>query len=95
MSFDLKHVRDQFPILNQQVYGKDLAYLDNAATTQKPATVIDAVRHYYERDNANVHRGVHALSERATAAYEAAREKLRALLNIGSTRELVFVRGAT
>jgi len=95
MSFNLKHVRDQFPILKQQVYGKPLAYLDNAATTQKPATVIDTVRHYYECDNANVHRGVHALSERATAAYEAAREKLRALLNAASTREIVFVRGAT
>ena len=95
MSFDLQRVRSEFPILQQQIYGRPLVYLDNAATTQKPQPVIDAVRYYYERDNANVHRGVHALSERATAAYEGSREKLRALLNASSTREIVFVRGAT
>ncbi|MDQ7010413.1 MAG: cysteine desulfurase [Mariprofundaceae bacterium] len=94
-AFDVNRVRDDFPVLHQQVYGKPLVYLDNAATTQKPRTVIDAVRQYYERDNANVHRGVHALSERATAGYEAAREKIRALLNAASAREIVFVRGAT
>jgi len=95
MSFNLDQLRSEFPILQQQVYGKPLAYLDNAATTQKPAAVIDAVRNYYERDNANVHRGVHALSERATADFEKAREKLRALLNAASKREVIFVRGAT
>lgn len=94
-ALDLGALRAQFPILHQQVYGKPLVYLDNAATTQKPASVIEAVRHYYAADNANVHRGVHALSERATAAYEGAREKLRALVNAASTREIVFTRGTT
>ena len=94
-SLDIDALRAEFPILHQQVYGKPLVYLDNAATTQKPSAVIEAVRHYYEADNANVHRGVHALSERATAAYEVAREKLRALVNAVSTREIVFTRGTT
>jgi cysteine desulfurase / selenocysteine lyase len=94
-SLDIAALRAEFPILHQQVYGKPLVYLDNAATTQKPETVIEAVRHYYAADNANVHRGVHALSERATAAYEAAREKLRSLINAASTREIVFTRGTT
>ncbi|OIO69007.1 MAG: cysteine desulfurase CsdA [Zetaproteobacteria bacterium CG12_big_fil_rev_8_21_14_0_65_55_1124] len=93
--FDVEKVRAEFPILHQEVYGKPLVYLDNAATTQKPQSVIDAVRHYYERDNANVHRGVHALSERATASYEAARDKIRELLNATSRREIIFTRGAT
>jgi cysteine desulfurase/selenocysteine lyase len=95
MSVDITSIRSEFPVLHQQVYGHVLAYLDNAATTQKPQSVIDKINHYYERDNANIHRGLHALSERATAEYEAAREKLRALLNAASTREIVFVRGAT
>ncbi len=94
-ALDVEAVRAQFPVLAQQVHGRPLVYLDNAATTQKPRAVIEAVRAYYERDNANVHRGVHALSERATAAYEAAREKVRALLNAASPREIVFTRGAT
>ena len=92
---DVEKIRAEFPILHQQVYGKPLVYLDNAATTQKPARVIDAVRHYYERDNANVHRGVHALSERATASYEAARDTIRELINANSRREIIFTRGAT
>ncbi len=92
---DIDALRAEFPILHQQVYGKPLVYLDNAATTQKPAAVIEAVRHYYAADNANIHRGVHALSERATAAYESAREKLRALIHAASTREIVFTRGTT
>ena len=95
MSFKLDRVRGEFPILHQMVYGKPLAYLDNAATTQKPESVIATIQQYYERDNSNVHRGVHALSERATAAFEAARGKLRALLNASSKREIIFVRGAT
>ncbi|MFC1542315.1 cysteine desulfurase [Pseudomonadota bacterium] len=95
MNYDVSTIRDDFPILHQQVYGKPLVYLDNAATTQKPQVVIDAIRSYYEHDNANVHRGVHALSERATAAYEASREKLRLLLNAASTKEIVFTRGTT
>ncbi len=94
-SFDVKAVRAQFPALQQQVHGKPLAYLDNAATTQKPQVVIDALRHYYERDNANVHRGVHALSERATAAFEASRRTVQQLVNAVSEREIVFTRNAT
>ena len=84
-----------FPALNQRVHGKPLVYLDNAATTQKPQAVIDAIRRYYECDNANVHRGVHTLSERATEAYEGAREKVRAFINAPSVREIVFTRNAT
>lgn len=95
MSYDVEAIRAEFPVLHQEVYGRPLVYLDNAATTQKPHCVIEAVKGYYERDNANVHRGVHALSERATAAYESAREKLRKLLNAASTREIVFTRGTT
>lgn len=95
MSFDVSMIRDDFPILHQQVYGKPLVYLDNAATTQKPQCVIDAVRHYYEKDNANIHRGVHILSERATASYEAARETIRAFFNAKSGKEVIFTRGAT
>ncbi|HQU15895.1 MAG: cysteine sulfinate desulfinase [Chromatiales bacterium 21-64-14] len=94
-ALDVERLRQDFPILHQQVYGHPLVYLDNAATTQKPRAVIDAVRRYYERDNSNVHRGVHALSQRATEEYEGAREKVRAFLNAGSVRELVFVRGTT
>lgn len=94
-TYDVEYIRSMFPVLHQQVYGRPLVYLDNAATTQKPQAVIDAVRHYYERDNANVHRGVHALSERATAAYEGARRTLKKLINAASEREIVFVRGAT
>ena len=95
MSIDVAQIRAEFPILHQQVYGKPLVYLDNAATTQKPQCVIDKINHYYSHDNANIHRGVHALSEKATAEYEDAREKLRALLNAASTREIVFTRGTT
>jgi len=93
--FDVNKIRAEFPILHQQVYDHPLAYLDNAATTQKPQCVIDALRRYYERDNANIHRGVHYLSEKSTANYEAARDKLRAFINARSEREIVFVRGAT
>lgn len=92
---DVAAIRGDFPALDQQVHGRPLVYLDNAATTQKPRQVIDAIRRYYEEDNANVHRGVHLLSERATAAYEGAREKVRAFLNARSTHEVVFTRNAT
>lgn len=95
MSFDLTAVRADFPVLDQQLYGKPLVYLDNAATTQKPKCVIDAISHYYEADNANVHRGVHALSERATAAYEGARKAIAEFFNAASTREVIFTRGTT
>ena len=94
-AFDVTAIRAAFPALHQQVHGKPLVYLDNAATTQKPQAVIDALRAYYEHDNANVHRGVHELSERATAAYEGAREKVRAFVNAASVHEIIFTRNAT
>jgi cysteine desulfurase/selenocysteine lyase len=88
-------LRKDFPILHQEINGRPLAYLDNAATAQKPQAVIDAIRNYYEHDNANVHRGVHQLSERATKAYEGAREKIANFVNAGPDRSLVFTRGNT
>jgi cysteine desulfurase/selenocysteine lyase len=94
-AWDVDRVRKDFPILHQQVHGKPLVYLDNAATSQKPQVVIDALVDYYTRDNANVHRGVHLLSERATEAYEGARRRIQRHLNAASTREIVFVRQAT
>lgn len=94
-NFDPLRWRRDFPILQQQVHGKPLIYLDNAATSQKPQAVIDAVSAYYRHDNANVHRGVHLLSERATAAYEGVRAKVQRFINAASTKEIVFVRGAT
>ena len=93
--FDAVKVRRQFPILDTRVRGKPLVYLDSAATAQKPRAVIEAERSYYERDNANVHRGVHLLSERATEAYEGAREKARRFLGAAEAREVIFVRGTT
>ena len=93
--FDVEQIRAEFPILAQEVNGRPLVYLDNGATSQKPQRVIDAIRRYYEFDNANVHRGLHALSERATNAYEGARDTVRAFLNAADRREIVFVRGAT
>lgn len=92
---DLSAVRADFPALAQQVHGRPLVYLDNGATTQKPGTVIEAISHYYEADNSNVHRGVHVLSERATVAYEAARERVRDYLHARSVSEVVFTRNAT
>jgi cysteine desulfurase/selenocysteine lyase len=94
-SFDVQGIRAQFPALHQQVHGKPLVYLDNAATTQKPQVVIDALRHYYERDNSNVHRGVHTLSERATAAFEGARKAVQQFVHARSEREIIFTRNAT
>lgn len=94
-ALDVARRRGEFPILHQLVRGKPLVYLDNAATTQKPQVVIDALDHYYRMDNANVHRGVHVLSERATAGYEGARGKAREFLNARSTKEIIFVRGTT
>jgi len=93
--YDVAAVRADFPALHQQVHGKPLVYLDNAATTQKPRTVIDALVRYYSHDNSNVHRGVHQLSERATEQYEAARQTVRRFLHAASEREIVFVRGTT
>jgi len=92
---DVTRVRADFPILRTEIAGKPLVYLDNAATTQKPNAVLDTVQRYYEKANANVHRGIHTLSERATDAYEDARDKLRRFLNVRSPKELVFVRGTT
>jgi cysteine desulfurase/selenocysteine lyase len=88
-------LKAEFPILHQEINGHPLVYLDNAATTQKPRVVLEAVRKYYEWDNANVHRGVHTLGSRATDAYESAREKTARFLNSASTREIVFTRGTT
>jgi len=94
-AFDVARVRADFPILSTQVHGKPLVYLDNAATTQKPRRVIEAISRYYETTNANVHRGVHTLSQRATDEFEAAREAVRAFLNAADSREIVFTRGTT
>lgn len=87
--------RRDFPILDQKVHGHPLIYLDNAATTQKPRAVLDALRNYYEKDNANVHRGIHELSNRATAGYEAARTRAAKFINARSAEEIVFTRGTT
>ena len=92
---DVEAVRKDFPILNQIVNDQPLVYLDNAATTQKPRQVLRAITDYYENDNANVHRGVHTLAERATAAYEAARERVRSFIHVASTKEVLFTRGTT
>jgi len=94
-AFDVERVRQDFPILHQTVHGKPLVYLDNAATTQKPRAVIDATSRFYERDNSNIHRGLHALSERATASYEGVREKLRRFIGAELPSEIVFTRGTT
>jgi cysteine desulfurase/selenocysteine lyase len=93
--FDVRRVREDFPILKERIHGKPLVYLDNAASTQKPRAVLEALEHYYCHDNANIHRGVHLLSERATAHYEAARETVRKFLNANEAREIIFVRGTT
>lgn len=88
-------IREDFPILFQEVNDEPLVYLDNAATTQKPIAVIEAIKKYYEQDNANVHRGVHTLAERATFAYEGAREKVRKFIHAAETAEVLFTRGTT
>src|SRR5437867_6641845 len=93
--FDVEKVRHDFPILRQRVHGRTLVYLDNAATSQKPQVVIDAIGRYYERDNANIHRGVHFLSEHATEEFEGARRKMQSFLNAADASEIIFVRGAT
>src|SRR5437667_11902874 len=92
---DWESLRADFPILHQKVHGHPLIYFDNAATSQKPRAVIEALRKYYERDNANVHRGIHELSNRATAAFEAARTRAAAFINARSADEIVFTRGTT
>ena len=92
---DVEKIRKDFQILDQIVNDEPLVYLDNAATTQKPKAVLEAVNRYYQEDNANVHRGVHTLAERATASYEAARETVRRFINASSTKEVLFTRGTT
>src|SRR6266516_1743606 len=94
-AMDWEKLRSDFPILRQKVHGQPLIYFDNAATSQKPGAVLDALRNYYERDNANVHRGIHELSNRATAAYEAARARAGRFINARSGDEIVFTRGTT
>ncbi len=94
-AFDVAAIRQDFPILSQRVHGRPLVYLDNAATTQKPTAVLEAIQRYYTTDNANIHRGVHVLSQRATDGYEQARHTVRRFLHAADDREIVFVRGAT
>ena len=94
-SLNIKAIRKDFPVLHQKVNDYDLVYLDNAATTQKPKSVLEAMTYYYEHDNSNVHRGLHALSIRATEFYEAARAKVRRFINATSSKECIFVRGTT
>src|SRR5215510_11725335 len=92
LPLDHEAIKADFPILNQSVHGRPLVYLDNAATSQKPRTVIDAIAGYYSSDNANVHRGVHLLSERATRAYEEARVTVQRFINAAHSDEIIFVR---
>jgi cysteine desulfurase / selenocysteine lyase len=94
-ALDVAAIRRDFPILHQTVNGKPLVYLDNAASSQRPKSVIDAISRYYEHDHANVHRGVHTLSQRATDAFEGARETIRRFINARDTKEIIFVRGTT
>lgn len=95
MMIDAQKIKEDFPILFQQVNDEPLVYLDNAATTQKPIAVLKKMMNYYEKDNANVHRGVHTLAERATVEYEAAREKIRLFIHANETAEILFTRGTT
>ena len=95
MAFDIEQIRNDFPILRQQVYKTPLVYLDNGATTQKPRVVIDTIRQLQETQNSSIHRGIHYLSEQMTERYETARETVRAFLNAGSAHEIVFTSGAT
>ncbi len=95
MPLDINKIRQDFPILNQTLYGKPLAYFDNGATTQKPQVVLDTITHFYNSINANIHRGVHKLSEESTKAYEEARETVRGFINAKKTSEVIFTSGAT
>lgn len=94
-TFDVESIRNDFPILHQQVNGKDLVWFDNAATTQKLKQVIDAISNYYLHDHSNIHRAAHTLAARSTDAYEGAREKVQRFINASSTSEIIFVRGTT
>src|SRR5205807_6199404 len=94
-SIDWKAIREDFPILRERAHGHPLIYFDNAATTQKPRSVLDVLRNYYEHDNANVHRGLHALSTRATEAYERSRKRVGEYIGAANADEIVFTRGTT
>ena len=91
----LENIREEFPILHQKINGEDLVYLDNAASTQKPKAVINAIKYYYENDHSNVHRGVHSLSVRATEAYESSREKVSEFVNSPDKDQIIFTKGTT
>ncbi len=93
--FDVNRIREDFPILKQKVHGRPLIYLDSAATSQKPQVVIDSITNYYSEQNANVHRGVHYLSQLATREYEDARVKIQRFINAAETHEIIYTRGAT
>jgi cysteine desulfurase/selenocysteine lyase len=93
--FDVDTIRKSFPVLEREVNNQLLVYLDNAATSQKPQVVIDALSHYYSNYNANIHRGIHTLAEEATAAYEATRDTVRNFINASSSDEIIFTRGTT
>ncbi len=95
MSFDILHIRHDFPILDVMVHDKPLIYFDNAATTQKPREVIDRLVTYYKKENCNIHRGVHYLSTQATEAYENARKSVKDFINAAHPHEIVFTKGAT
>src|ERR687893_1337275 len=93
--YDVEEIRRDFPILDRRIGGKRLVYLDNAATSQKPRRVLDTLTEYYEKHNANIHRGVHRLAEEATASYEEARQKVARFLGAPDTQALIFTRGTT
>ncbi|MDN3204779.1 cysteine desulfurase [Algoriphagus sediminis] len=95
MALDLNHIRSLFPVLHQEVYGKPLIYLDNAATTQKPQAVLDALSNYYSKDNSNIHRGAHALADRATAYFEETREAIKIFIGAKESAEIIFTKGTT
>ena len=95
MIFNIEKIRADFPILQRQIYNRPLVYFDNAASTQKPRQVIDAIARYYEHDNCNIHRGVHYLSVKATEDYEETRREVRDFINAKNTREIIFTKGAT
>ena len=93
--FSIDEIRNQFPVLNQDINGYPLAYLDNAATTQKPQSVIDSITNYYSSYNSNIHRGIHTLAERATTAFENTRDKARVFVNAKEREEIIFTKGTT
>ena len=93
--FDVERIRQDFPILRRRINGRDLVYLDSAATSQKPRSVLGAVKNYYEEHNANIHRGIHTLAEEATELYERARVKVAGFINAQGSSEIIFVRNTT